>query len=156
MKTIFPLLLLAIIINTGCGSSSSEKNKITGTWTVTTAYEQRSELQNKYPTNSDRETDSLLKAQFAGMVYNFSADGKVIVTIGSEKKEAAWQMLKDDKSGKEVSAIEIKGNGWEETWFPAIGESLFYMKGIDNAINVKLLQGGEEGMTVLLELSKTE
>lgn len=104
----------------------------------------------------DKETDSLLKAAFSGMIYTFSADGKVTVTASNEIKEGTWQMMKDDKSGKELSALEIKGNGWGEAWFPAIGESLFYLKGIDNAINVLMMPAGGDGMQVVLDLSKKE
>lgn len=156
MKQTLYILVLAGLYITGCSSSPSDKKKITGTWTVTTAYEKRSEQQNKYPTHMDKETDSLLKAAFTGMVYNFSEDGKVTVTARSEKKEGTWQMMKDDKSGKELSALEIKGNGWGEAWFPAIGESLFYLKGIDNAINVLMMPAGGDGMQVILDLSKKD
>ncbi|MEN9550031.1 MAG: hypothetical protein RIR12_2622 [Bacteroidota bacterium] len=156
MKQFFSILILTSLIITGCGSSTSDKNKIIGTWTVATAYEKRTELQNKYPTNTDRETDSLLKAQFTGMVYTFSADGKVVVANKKEKKEGTWQMMKDDKTGKELSALEIKGNDWGEAWFPSAGESLFYLKGIDNAINAHVMSAGGDGMSIVLDLSKKE
>lgn len=156
MKQTLYILVLAGLFITGCSSSPSDKKKITGTWTVTTAYEKRSEQQNKYPTRMDKETDSLLKAAFTGTVYTFSADGKVTVTASNEKKEGTWQMMKDDKSGKALSALEIKGNGWGEAWFPAIGESLFYLNGIDNAINVLMMPAGSDGMQVVLDLSKKD
>jgi hypothetical protein len=156
MKQNFPLLLFAILFFAGCSSNPTEKKKIIGTWTVTTAYEKRTEVQNKYPTNTNRETDSLLKAQFTGMVYTFSADGKVVVANKKEKKEGTWQMMKDDKTGKELSALEIKGNDWGEAWFPSAGESLFYLKGIDNAINAHVMSAGGDGMSIVLDLSKKE
>ena len=156
MRNIISVLLYAGFLLTACSNGSSEKKKIIGTWTVTNAYEKRTENQNKYPTNADRETDSLLKAAFTGMIDQFSADGKVVVTNKDEKKEGTWQMMKDDKTGKELSALEIKGGGWGEAWFPSAGETLLYLKGIDNAINTQVMPAGGDGMMLVLDLSKRE
>ena len=153
------ILLLIVLFFAGCGGSSksiTEKNNITGTWTITTAYQQRSDLENKYPTESQRVADSLLKKRYTGMVYTFSEDGKLSILFDGQKLEGTWSFIKDDKTNKELTAIEMKGGDWSETWLPAVGESLFYMKGIDSAIEAKVLGAAEDGGVVVLGLSKKE
>lgn len=158
MKKSFILLFMVILLASckGGSKSNSKKNKITGDWTVTTAYQQRSDLENKYPTESQRLADSLLKKRYTGMVYTFSEDGKLSISLSGQKLEGTWSFIKDDKTNKELSSIEIKGGDWSEIWLPAVGESLFYMEGIDSAIEAKVLGAAEDGGVVVLRLCKKE
>ncbi len=149
------LLLLLIFITGGCSSnSSSEKNKITGSWTVTSAYISRTDSDSKYLSQREIIADSLLKAGLSGTTYTFTDDGKVTIMQSGEKMEGTWQMAKDKDGKTELSAIEMKGVDWSEAWMPSIGESLFSLQGMDDYINAKIFPANDDGRNVVYELSR--
>jgi hypothetical protein len=151
MKIVIVLLALTAVTILAC--NSSEKSKIVGKWTVDKAYAHRDKYANEKESN---KIDSLLNKEFAGTVYDFAADGKVTITSATEKTQGTWQMAKDEKNGNaELSMILLNGTGWTEQWMPSNGESLFYMKGIDNAINAKLIPA-KNGTSFIYSLSKTQ
>lgn len=155
MKTIYSLRLLCfILISTGC-NIGSEKKKIIGSWTIKKAYIQRNKEQGNYIGKRQKLEDSIINVKFFGTIYNFKDDNKITITQNNENFEGTWQMMKDG-AGKELSAIEMKGKDWHETWFPSISESLFYMKGIDDAISAKVMPVEEGDVPISIELSKNK
>jgi hypothetical protein len=151
-KILIALLVFASTINIGC-KSSSEKNKIVGKWTVDKAFAERTKYD--LPAQADY-IDSNLNKKFAGTVYDFMAGGKLSITDATGQTLGTWEMLKDEKNGnKELSAIKMKGEGWEELWLPGVGESLFYLKDIDNALYAKLVIA-RNGSSFYYNLSKNK
>lgn len=157
MKKVILILVFGIWCLTSCKQAKpSEKNKITGSWEIVNAYIHKTDRDLKFMSENGRGRDSFLKKELSGTLYHFSNDGKVTIIKGDKKDEGNWQMSKDDKTGDELSGIEMNGTGWVETWLPATGSSLFYLKGIDNAINAILMPLGDDGKSVVLELSKRQ
>lgn len=155
MKIITALLALAVVFTVGC--SSSEKNRVVGKWTVDKAYAHRSkEATERFSSEQISRIDSLLTKKFAGTTYNFTADGKVTIAAGTEQITGTWEMGKDEKNGNaELSMIVMKGEGWEQTWLPGAGKSLFYLGEID-AINANLMPPKDDGSSVIYDLSKSK
>jgi hypothetical protein len=138
MRNIIYLLLLTFFLVTGCSSnSSSEKKKITGTWTIYSAYISQTANDSKYRSQREILTDSLLTIMQNG-----------------EKIEGTWQMAKDKDGKTELSAIEMKGADWSEAWTPSNGESLFLMKGMDDYMGAKIFPANEDGSNVVYQLSR--
>ena len=147
MKILINLVVFATVILAGC--NSSEKNRIVGKWTVDKAFAERT----KFDLDPDY-IDSNLNKKFGGNVYDFMAGGKLTITNATGQIQGTWEMLKDKKNGnKELSAIKIKGEGWEELWVPGVGESLFYLKDIDDALYAKLIISGNR--TPMLNYNQT-
>ncbi|MBK7434458.1 MAG: hypothetical protein IPI66_11535 [Chitinophagaceae bacterium] len=152
MKFAIALLVFAGVFSIGC-KSSSEKNKIIGKWTVDKAFAERTKYD--LPMQADY-IDSTLNKKFGGNVYDFMEGGKLTITDANGQIQGTWEMLKDEKNGnKELSAIKMKGEGWEELWVPGSGESLFYMKDIDNALYAKLVIS-RDGTSFFYNLSKNK
>jgi len=152
MKILVASLVFASVINIGC-NNSSEKNKIIGKWTVDKAFAERTKYD--LPLQADY-IDSNLNKKFGGNVYDFMEGGKLTITDANGQIQGTWEMLKDEKNGnKDLSAIKMKGEGWEELWVPGAGESLFYMKDIDNALYAKLVIG-RDGTSFYYNLSKNK
>jgi hypothetical protein len=148
MKTLIALVAFATVILAGC--NSSEKSKIIGKWTVDKAFAERTKYD--LPMQADY-IDSNLNKKLGGNVYDFMTGGKLTITNANGQIQGTWEMLKDEKKGnKELSAIKMKGEGWEELWVPGVGESLFYLKDIDDALYAKfIISGNREPMAVLDE-----
>lgn len=95
----------------------------------------------------------MISIENKGMIYRLEAEGKLEILQNGEKLTGKWEMKKD-KNGNSVSMIQFKGQDWEEAWVPSIGESFFYMKGIEDVILVKKLPATEDGDQVVCELSR--
>ncbi|MBK8520568.1 MAG: hypothetical protein IPL54_06670 [Chitinophagaceae bacterium] len=152
MRNIIYLLLLTFFL-AAC-NSSSEKKKITGTWTIYSAYISRTIDDSKNLSQREILTDSLLKAGLSGSTYTFTDDGKVTILQNGEKMEGTWQMAKDKDGKTELSVIEMKGADWSEAWTPSNGESLFLMKGMDDYIGAKIFPANDDGSNVVYQLSR--
>jgi len=143
------LILLATISFVSC--STSDSDKLIGTWKITSAMSNESYVQGDKAADIYKQTDEMLKAAYTGVSLEFKED-----KTGTMKKEGeatfefTWKM--DEATGKILELYNKEGK-MELFFRPNVqgAESLFYMEGIDSAIAAEMIfSQSNEGCVVNL------